>query len=99
MRSMRLPALKTLEGFEFSFHLSIKREQIESLSELSFLERKENVVTRGRQDPSGYRLRSNAIYSIRCACSRQKINLGQILSAPGTEAQRFHGINFRPPLT
>ncbi len=47
MRSSRLPAVKTLEEFDFSFQPSIKREQIESLSELSFVERKENVVLLG----------------------------------------------------
>ena len=47
MRSSRLPAVKTLETFEFSFQPSIKREQIESLHELGFLERKENVVLLG----------------------------------------------------
>ena len=47
MRSSRLPAVKTLHEFDFSFQPSIKREQIESLSELSFLERKENVVLLG----------------------------------------------------
>jgi DNA replication protein DnaC len=47
MRSSRLPAVKTLESFEFSFQPSIKREQIESLHELGFLERKENVVLLG----------------------------------------------------
>lgn len=47
MRSSRLPAIKTLADFDFSFQPSIKREQIESLSELGFLERKENVVFLG----------------------------------------------------
>jgi DNA replication protein DnaC len=47
MRSSRLPAVKTLESFDFSFQPSIKREQIESLHELGFLERKENVVLLG----------------------------------------------------
>lgn len=47
MRSSRLPAVKTLAGFDFSFQPSIKREQIESLHELGFLERKENVVLLG----------------------------------------------------
>jgi len=47
MRSSRLPAVKTLETFDFSFQPSIKREQIESLHELSFIERKENVVLLG----------------------------------------------------
>lgn len=56
MRSSRLPGLKTLADFDFSFQPSIRREQIDSLHELGFLERKENVVflgPRGRQDASG----------------------------------------------
>jgi DNA replication protein DnaC len=47
MRSSRLPAVKTLAGFDFSFHPSIKREQIESLHKLRFVERKENVILLG----------------------------------------------------
>jgi DNA replication protein DnaC len=47
MRSSRLPTIKTLEDFEFSFQPSIKREQIDSLHELGFLERKENVIFLG----------------------------------------------------
>src|SRR3954468_7365427 len=47
MRSSRLPAVKTLETFDFSFQPSIKREQIDSLHELNFIERKENVVLLG----------------------------------------------------
>ena len=47
MRSSRLPAIKTLESFEFAFQPSIKREQIESLHELGFIARKENVVLLG----------------------------------------------------
>ena len=47
MRSSRLPAVKTLEGFDFSFQPSIRREQIESLHELGFVERKENVIFLG----------------------------------------------------
>jgi DNA replication protein DnaC len=39
--------VKTLESFDFSFQPSIKREQIESLHELNFLDRKENVVLLG----------------------------------------------------
>ena len=44
---MRLPAVKTLADFDFSFQPSIKREQIESLHELGFIARKENVVLLG----------------------------------------------------
>jgi DNA replication protein DnaC len=47
MRSSRLPVVKTLDDFDFSFQPSIKREQIDSLHELGFLERKENVVFLG----------------------------------------------------
>lgn len=47
MRSSRLPSVKTLESFDFSFQPSIKREQIESLHELGFIDRKENVVLLG----------------------------------------------------
>jgi len=47
MRSARLPAIKTLADFDFSFQPSVKREQIESLHTLGFLERKENVVLLG----------------------------------------------------
>ena len=47
MRSSRLPELKTLADFDFSFQPSIRREQIDSLHELGFLERRENVVFLG----------------------------------------------------
>jgi DNA replication protein DnaC len=47
MRSSRLPVVKTLEGFDFSFQPSIRREQIDSLHELGFVERRENVVLLG----------------------------------------------------
>ena len=47
MRSSRLPAVKTLTDFDFSFQPSIKREQIESLHELGFIERRENVILLG----------------------------------------------------
>jgi DNA replication protein DnaC len=47
MRSSRLPAVKTFEEFDFAFQPSVKREQIMSLAELGFLERKENVVLLG----------------------------------------------------
>jgi len=54
MRSSRLPAVKTLEDFDFSFQPSIKREQIDSLAELGFLERKENVVLLGPPGVGNY---------------------------------------------
>jgi DNA replication protein DnaC len=46
-RSARLPAPKTLADCDFTFQPSVKREQIESLHTLSFLERHENVVFLG----------------------------------------------------
>jgi len=49
-RSSRLPVVKTLADFDFSFQPSVKREQLESLHTLCFSERKENVVFLG---PSG----------------------------------------------
>jgi DNA replication protein DnaC len=47
MRSSRLPAVKTLADFDFSFQPSVRREQIDSLHELGFVERKENVIFLG----------------------------------------------------
>ena len=47
MRSSRLPAIKTLQEFDFAFQPSIRREQIESLHELAFIKRKENVIFLG----------------------------------------------------
>jgi DNA replication protein DnaC len=47
MRSSRLPAVKTLADFDFGFQPSLKREQIESLATLGFIERRENVVFLG----------------------------------------------------
>lgn len=47
MRSSRLPAVKTLTDFDFSFQPSVKREQIDSLHTLGFVERKENVILLG----------------------------------------------------
>jgi DNA replication protein DnaC len=47
MRSSRLPGVKLLSDFDFTFQPSIKREQIESLHELGFVERRENVIFLG----------------------------------------------------
>jgi DNA replication protein DnaC len=44
MRSSRLPVIKRLTEFDFSFQPSLRREQMESLHELGFVERRENVV-------------------------------------------------------
>jgi DNA replication protein DnaC len=47
MRSSRLPAVKTLADFDFSFQPSVKREQLDSLHILGFPEQKENIVFLG----------------------------------------------------
>ena len=47
MRSSKLPAVKKLDSFDFAFQPSIDRSQILSLHELTFLERKENVIFLG----------------------------------------------------
>lgn len=45
-----LPAVKTLEGYDFSFATGAPKQQIQELASLSFIERAENVVLLG---PSG----------------------------------------------
>ena len=47
MRSSKLPSVKKLDTFDFSFQPSIDRTQIFSLHELTFIERKENVILLG----------------------------------------------------
>ena len=47
MRSSRLPCVRTLDTFDLSFQPTVKREQIDALHELGFLERAENVVFPG----------------------------------------------------
>ena len=76
MRSSRLPAIKTLADFDFSFQPSVKREQIDSLHELGFLERKENVVFLG---PPGVGKTHLAIsLAITAAESGRKIYFGSL---------------------
>jgi hypothetical protein len=47
MRSSRLSAVKRLTELDFSFQPSLRREQLESLHEFGFIERRENVVFLG----------------------------------------------------
>lgn len=49
-RQAGFPAIKTLEDFDYAFCPGVKRQQIEELAGLSFIERRENVVLVG---PSG----------------------------------------------
>ena len=61
MRASRLPAVKTLAAFDFAFQPSIKREQIESLHELGFLSRRENVIF-SRPAGSGFIMHTSLRY-------------------------------------
>jgi DNA replication protein DnaC len=47
MRSSRLPSIKRLDTFDIAFQPSIDRNQVLSLHELTFIERKENVILLG----------------------------------------------------
>lgn len=47
LHASRLPAVKTLDSFDFAFQPSIDRSQVLSLRDLGFLERKENVILLG----------------------------------------------------
>ncbi len=49
LRPSRLPYVKTLAGFDFDFQPSIKREQIDALHELGFVERRETSSTPWRR--------------------------------------------------
>ena len=87
MRSSRLPVVKTLADFDFSFQPSVKREQIESLHTLGFLERRENVVFFG---PPGVGKTHLAIsLAIRAAESGRRVYYGTLgdLIASLEEAQ------------
>ena len=56
LRSSRLGTIQTLSELDFSFQPSIQREPIDSLHELGFAERRENIVLLGPpggQDASG----------------------------------------------
>ncbi|MBA3136116.1 ATP-binding protein, partial [Salmonella enterica] len=50
LRLSGLPAVKTLEQFDFKFASGAPRAQIQELSSLAFIERQENIVFLG---PSG----------------------------------------------
>ena len=76
MRSSRLPYVKTLAAFDFAFQPSIKREQIDALHELGFVERRENVVFLG---PPGVGKTHLAIsLAITAAESGRKIYFGTL---------------------
>ena len=81
MRASRLPAIKTLAEFDFSFLPSIQRKQIESLHKLEFLTRRENVVFLG---PSGVGKTHLAIsLAIVAAESGRRIYFGTLAQLTG----------------
>ena len=88
MRSSRLPAVKTLEEFDFTFQPSLRREQIDSLHELDFVRRKENVVFLG---PPGVGKTHLAIsLAIRAAERGRRVYYGSLRDLVGSlqEAER-----------
>jgi DNA replication protein DnaC len=47
IKAARFPARKTLEEFDFTFQRSVRRQVVEHLGQLDFLNAKENVVLLG----------------------------------------------------
>jgi len=47
MRLARFPVIKTFEEFDFSFNLSKEKASMEELKQMSFVERRENVILLG----------------------------------------------------
>ena len=44
LKNARFPYTKTMEAFDFSFQPSISKQNIMELADLSFIERKENII-------------------------------------------------------
>ena len=94
MRSSRLPGIKTLDDFDFSFQPSIKREQIDSLHELGFLEREETGLPRDRQvrhvsKIQSYPHDSLGVYELGGAITRARLNHTGRLRAGGSVLYTF----------
>ena len=82
MRSSRLPTVKRLADFDFTFQPSLRREQIDSLHELDFLRRKENVVFLG---PPGVGKTHLAIsLAIRAAEKGRRVYYGSLRDLVGS---------------
>lgn len=82
IRSSRIPrsskrgSTRSLEDFDYTFQPSIPREQIESLDELGFVERRENVIFLG---PPGVGKTHLAIgLAIACAQSGRRVYYGTL---------------------
>jgi DNA replication protein DnaC len=74
--SSRLPAIKTAHEFDCSFQPSLRREQMKSLHEFGFVERRENVVFLG---PPGVGKTHLAIsLAIAAAQSGRRVNYGTL---------------------
>jgi DNA replication protein DnaC len=89
MRSSRLPALKTLDSFDFAFQPSIDRSQVLNLHELAFIDRRENVILLG---PAGVGKTHLAIsLAVRAAERGRRVYYGTlsdiVLSLAEAEAQ------------
>ena len=95
LRTSRLPTIKTLDDFDFSFQPSLDRHQIASLHELGFLERKENVIFLG---PAGVGKTHLAI-SLAVAAARRgrRIFYGTLADLVGSlvEAERQGRLKLR----
>ena len=86
MRSSRLPAIKTLKQFDCAFQPSLRREQLESLHELGFIKRKENVIFLG---PPGVGKTHLAIsLAIAAAESGRRVYYGTLVNLIEHQLQR-----------
>ena len=94
MRSSRLPAVKTLDQFDFAFQPSIKREQIESLHALGFLDRAENVILLGPPGVGKTHLAMAAAVAGRRVCYGTRAGLIDSL----TEARAAGNLSRRLPV-
>ena len=83
MRSSRLPAVKQLRDFDFTFQLSLRREQIESLRELGFVERRENAIFLRPPGSARRTWRSVSRSPRRIAAGRARTGISELVHIPG----------------
>ncbi len=71
-RTARLPYFKTLDDFDFTLQPSVERSQLESLHDLEFLRRHENVVFCGPPEVGKTRLATSlAVAAIESGIGRR----------------------------